>query len=60
MGGPAKNRNLHRPKQIRVFECPVCGFRQTCAKWKNKTAPGHVKDLYCPVCRKVREYIQIE
>lgn len=46
--------------QIRVFECPECGTKTTCTKAKGRTYPGHVKNLYCFVCRKDVQQTQIE
>ena len=41
------------------FRCP-CGAVNPVAKRGRKVhGPGHVKDLYCPVCRKTTKQIQL-
>ena len=46
--------------QIRVFQCPVCGSRVVCPKYKGRTGKGHVKHTYCVRCRAVTAHVQIE
>ena len=46
--------------QKRLFQCPQCGTVIPALKRKGKTHPGHVKHMYCFVCRTVTEHIQIE
>lgn len=43
----------------RVFKCPVCGDKRICLKRRN-TAVGHIKTMYCYVCKEDRDFIQIE
>ena len=46
--------------QKRVFQCPVCGTKSPATKAKGRTAPGHIKTMYCFVCRAVTDHIQID
>lgn len=46
--------------QIRVFICPVCGTKISVTKVKGQTSPGHRKNIYCYVCRKVTKHEQLE
>ncbi len=46
--------------QMRVFVCPACGTKTTVTKVKGRTSPGHKKNLYCYVCRKVTPQKQLE
>lgn len=46
--------------QLRVFECPVCGTRNTAPKTKGRTHPGHVKTFWCYVCQADTDQVQEE
>jgi len=49
-----------RPYQMRRLRCAACGYIQIAAKQRRKaTGPGHVKHMYCPICREDTEHIQI-
>lgn len=44
---------------LRTFHCPDCG--QVLTASKNKPTPvGHIKTMYCPVCRAERDFEQTE
>ena len=45
-----------------VMECfPDCGKEMYAPKrGGRKTAPGHLKWLYCPWCRKTQNMVQVE
>ena len=50
-----------RAVQLRLFQCPECGTRQTMPKYKRcKTVCGHVKTAWCFKCMARRQFIQIE
>ena len=42
---------------IRQFKCPLCGTEITAPK-TSRTGNGHIKTMYCPVCREQRDFIQ--
>ena len=44
----------------RFFVCPVCGLQWIAHKkpWR-MTGVGHIKHMYCFVCREIRGFIQI-
>ena len=55
----SKNRYINY--NIRKFQCPDCGKFMYAAKRKSrKTKPGHQKYLYCPYCKEVKNFEQIE
>lgn len=54
-----KARLVHRPKQIRTFECPVCGVRRVAPKYRCKTPVGHIKTMWCFHCASYRDFVQI-
>lgn len=42
------------------FRCPRCGAVNPVVKRpKKRHAPGHVKDFYCPRCRRVTKRVQL-
>jgi len=43
---------------IRRFKCSVCGADATAPKL-SRTGNGHVKTMYCPVCRRERDFVQV-
>lgn len=43
---------------IRHFKCPICSTEITAPKL-SKTGYGHVKTMYCYVCRADRDFVQI-
>lgn len=49
-----------RPIQMRVFQCPECGAKVSATKTRFKTKAGHVKTMYCYVCKKATDHVQIE
>lgn len=46
--------------QMRTFECPVCGTKLHATKTKFKTKVGHIKTMYCYVCKDMRDCVQTE
>ena len=55
----SKNRYINY--NIRKFQCPDCGGFMYAAKRKSrKTVPGHQKYLYCPFCKGVKNFTQVE
>nr|DAI27723.1 MAG TPA: Transcription initiation factor IIE, alpha FINGER, Transcription [Caudoviricetes sp.] len=47
--------------RIRVFVCPECGNTSYASKKAGRmTTPGHIKDLWCPYCKKFQKMTQIE
>lgn len=56
-------RSRRHPKSInpqkRSFQCPECGTVSPATKWKGITNPGHIKTMYCYVCKKETEHIQV-
>lgn len=59
MGTSQAARLKHRPKQIRTFECPICGDRLVVPKYLGFTPLGHIKTMWCYRCKEVRDFIQI-
>lgn len=49
-----------RNVQMRLFRCEVCGAVAPASKRKGKTNPGHLKHMFCVVCGRQTEHIQIE
>lgn len=49
-----------RPVQIRVFLCPECGTKVSATKTKAKTKAGHIKTMYCYVCKKYTDHVQVD
>ena len=56
-----KNQRKVRKLQMRLFRCEECGTVAPATKRRNKrTAIGHIKTMWCYVCREVRDHVQIE
>lgn len=45
---------------LRYFKCPVCGAILTAPRRHGHTHPGHVKTMYCFVCRQERDFVQTD
>lgn len=45
-------------KQLRRFECTVCGAVNYAPKRNGKTNDGHIKTFYCYRCQKKRGQVQ--
>jgi len=45
---------------VRRFRCPECGTELTATKMWFRTGDGHVKTMYCYVCKEERDCIQID
>ena len=44
----------------RWFKCPDCKCMQSAFKASShKTKEGHVKDMWCPWCKKVEKFVQV-
>ncbi len=49
-----------QPYIMRQFRCTACGYVMIAAKQRRfATRTGHVKHMYCPVCRETTEHHQI-
>lgn len=44
---------------LRHFECPVCGQKLSACKYE-PTGKGHVKTMWCPTCKKDRDFVQYD
>lgn len=44
---------------LRYFRCPVCDAEMTASK-HTPTENGHIKTMWCGVCRAERDFIQID
>lgn len=45
---------------IRTFKCLDCGNKLYASKLKKFTKNGHLKDMYCPWCKKTKTMKQID
>lgn len=43
---------------IRRFKCSVCGADASAPKL-SKTSNGHIKTMYCHICKQEREFTQV-
>lgn len=44
----------------RDFKCPDCGYFRSATKRASKaTGVGHLKHMYCPICKKDKNFIQV-
>lgn len=45
----------------KTLECADCGTKQKIWRKKNKNQPsGHIKHLYCCVCKKRTEHLELK
>ena len=51
----SKRKNL----QLRRFRCNTCGKEADAPKSKGRTSPGHIKTMYCYVCRMRTNHTQL-
>jgi len=49
-----------QPIMLRRFECPICGLKLSACKKDGVTGKGHVKTMWCTVCRSERDFVQID
>lgn len=49
-----------RSIQVRSFRCSECGAVAPATKTRHKTSKGHIKHMYCHVCKKETEHVQTE
>lgn len=45
---------------VRHFRCPECGASVAAAKGKCRTGQGHIKTMYCYVCKRDRDFVQVD
>jgi transcription elongation factor Elf1 len=55
---PARTKK-RRIVYIRWFGCPECGAVVTATKGQ-KTPAGHIKTMYCPICKTDRRFMQVD
>lgn len=55
-----KAHKTARPIQVRDFRCAECGTIVPATKTRHKTSKGHIKHMYCHVCKKETEHVQTE
>lgn len=53
------SRKARGRPQVRTFECQECGAVTPATKIHGRTQPGHLKDMYCYVCKEITLHIQI-
>lgn len=44
---------------MRSFVCQECGTVAPATKYRGRTQLGHLKDMYCHVCKDITLHIQI-
>ena len=45
----------------RVFKCPCCDTKMTAYKKSSRrTSNGHIKHMFCYVCKEVKGFVQID
>lgn len=48
-----------RRMQVSYLECPVCGSAATVPRPMSRKRPrGHVKTMWCPMCKDVRDFVE--
>ena len=45
---------------LRYFECPNCGIIVTAPKTDGRSHSGHIKTMYCYVCKKETNHVQVD
>ena len=46
---------------ISELKCPVCGQIMTVPRYKSaKREKGHIKTMFCPICKKKRQFRQLD
>lgn len=44
---------------LRRFKCPECGQEMIAPRLHHgPTHIGHIKTMYCPICREYRDFVQ--
>ena len=46
--------------RLRYFKCPLCGTVTTAPKTEGTSHRGHVKTMYCYVCLRDTNHVQID
>ena len=60
-GKKGGRRSKRSSREIRIFCCPVCGGIMYAPKKScGRTVIGHKKKLWCPYCRREKNFEQIE
>ena len=49
-----------RASLLRYFKCSWCGAIATAPRTHGKTHAGHVKTMWCYVCKRERDFVQID
>ena len=47
-----------RKVYLREFKCPDCGTFMRAAKHR-LTEKGHIKTMWCPMCKEERDFVQV-
>ena len=47
-----------RAVQLRIFTCLSCGTKVPASKRTSKTLPGHIKTMWCHVCKERKDMVQ--
>ena len=55
-----KTKKTALPIQVRYFRCMECGNVSPATKTRHKTSKGHIKDMYCYVCKRETKHEQTE
>ena len=51
---------MKRNMTERIFKCPKCNYRQIAYKKSSRlTKIGHLKNLWCPICKDEHNFVQI-
>lgn len=46
---------------LRRFRCPICGQEMVAPRLHHgPTHAGHIKTMYCPMCKADRDFIQTD
>ena len=59
-GVPGGERMPKRASLLRYFKCSWCGAIATAPRTHGKTHAGHIKTMWCYVCKRERDFVQID
>ena len=51
---------LRKRTILRYFKCPWCGAIATAPRTHGNTHSGHVKTMWCYVCKCSRDFVQFD
>lgn len=52
---------MRHGNRSRIFLCPRCRYITKAPKSvKHMTPKGHIKTMWCPMCQKMRGFVQIK